>query len=146
MPGVPAGRPEGERQVAPGVPDQVAAAALAAFSSRDREALLAELVTDSADEEAGVEGALERSLVFSGGGLHVTLRLRWDAPEQVLAADLAVEPPPDGDPDVDVRGRDVPEVVVTGPGQWSISPLTRGPLRVVVASQGRRVQTEWMRC
>ena len=146
MPAVSDGRPEGGREVAPSVPDRVSAAALAAFSSRDRDAVLAELVTDSADDDGGSDGAEERSLVFAGGGMNISLRLRRDAVSQTLTADIVVEPPPAGEPEVDVRGRVVPAVVAVAPGRWSLSPLTSGPLRIVLVLGGQRVQTEWMRC
>ena len=127
------------------VPDGVAAAARAAFSARDRDAVLAELVTDSADDDAG-ERSAERTLVFAGGGLLVTLRVRDEPGAGVLSAELEVQPPLSGDPAVDVRDRPEPEIDDVEPGRWSLNHLTPGPLRLVFDAGDRRVQTEWMRC
>ena len=140
------GQSRGERNEPLGVPGEVAAAALAAFSSRDREAVLAELVSDSADGDGAGRNTTERTLVFSGGGFEVTLVLFQDAAEPFWGAQLIVSPPPDSDPQLDVRGRDVPTAVEAAPGRWSLAPLTPGPLRIVLTGQGRRVQTEWMLC
>jgi hypothetical protein len=134
----------GEREVSAHVPEGVAAAARAAFSVRDRDAVLAELEADSAD---GTEGAGEdRTVVFAGGGLRISLRLRHELGVRGRSAELHVQPPLADDPEVDVRDRAKPEISAISPGRWSLEGLTPGPVRLVFQCDGRRVQSEWMRC
>lgn len=130
-------------------PPDVVASARAAFRTRDAEATLARLVTDSLDDPSA--DASERSISFAGGGLGVVVCVLsgGSAERREMFIDVApLESESALDPDnveVQSHGQMPARAAVLSPGRWTLSPVPVGPVRITVTVGGSKVQTAWTR-
>lgn len=126
------------------VPDDVVAAAKAAFTWRSVDEELASLVYDSADETpalAGIRGGSARQLTFSAQGLTIELEVGGAARGvlgQLVPAQAA---------SIEVRHSEGSAFVDSDDlGRFDIGRVPEGPMSLrLEAAGGGRVATDWVR-
>jgi len=128
------------------VPPELLDAAAGAFTWRDIDAELAELVFDSlldTDEASLVRGAPERRLVsFTGGGLTIDVEVTSAGPERTVMGQIV--PPQRGV--VDIRRRqETVSIEADELGRFRSGPLPPGPLSLRLRpAGGAPVVTDWL--
>jgi len=128
------------------VPPELLAGAAGAFTWRDIDAELAELVFDSlldTDEASLVRGAPERRLVsFTGGGLTIDVEVTSAGPERTVMGQIV--PPQRGV--VDIRRRqETVSIEADELGRFRSGPLPPGPLSLRLRpAGGAPVVTDWL--
>jgi len=128
------------------VPPELLGAAAGAFTWRDIDAELAELVFDSlldTDEASLVRGAPERRLVsFTGGGLTIDVEVTSAGPERTVMGQIV--PPQRGV--VDIRRRqETVSIEADELGRFRSGPLPPGPLSLRLRpAGGAPVVTDWL--
>jgi len=128
------------------VPPELLDAAAGAFTWRDIDAELAELVFDSlldTDEASLVRGAPERRLVsFAGGGLTIDVEVTSAGPERTVMGQIV--PPQRGV--VDIRRRqETVSIEADELGRFRSGPLPPGPLSLRLRpAGGAPVVTDWL--
>ena len=128
------------------VPPELLDAAARAFTWRDIDAELAELVFDSlldTDEASLVRGAPERRLVsFTGGGLTIDVEVTSAGPERTVMGQIV--PPQRGV--VDIRRRqETVSIEADEMGRFRSGPLPPGPLSLRLRpAGGAPVVTDWL--
>ena len=128
------------------VPPELLDAAAGAFTWRDIDAELAELVFDSlldTDEASLVRGAPERRLVsFTGGGLTIDVEVTSVGPERTVMGQIV--PPQRGV--VDIRRRQgTVSIEADELGRFRSGPLPPGPLSLRLRPVGGApVVTDWL--
>ena len=128
------------------VPPELLDAAAGAFTWRDIDAELAELVFDSlldADEASLVRGVPERRLVsFTGGGLTIDVEVSSAGPERTVMGQIV--PPQRGV--VDIRRRqETVSIEADELGRFRSGPLPPGPLSLRLRPVGGApVVTDWL--
>lgn len=133
----------GAAPLGPGVPPpKVVASARAAFRSRDVEALLAQLVTDSLDDPEAEPSP--REITFLGGGLQIAVSV-VGAPGQEYDVLIRLTPEDADSVEVQSHGQMPARAQCLRAGQWAASPVSPGPARVTVAHRGRTIRTAWTR-
>lgn len=129
------------------VPPVVVAGALAAFRAVDPDAVVAELVADSLDDEVpdGVAPG-ERRLLFQAPGLTCVLTLEAASGDGSVLS-VVVEPAP-ADDVLEVQGPTGPVLSTcraSPPGRWRLSPAPTGPVSLTVRGSDSPVRTAWTR-
>jgi len=128
------------------VPPELLDAAAGAFTWRDIDAELAELVFDSlldTDEASLVRGAPERRLVsFTGGGLTIDVEVTSAGTERTVMGQIV--PPQRGV--VDIRRRqETVSIEADELGRFRSGPLPPGPLSLRLRpAGGAPVVTDWL--
>jgi hypothetical protein len=128
------------------VPPELLRAAAGAFTWRDIDAELAELVFDSlldADEAALVRGSPDRRLVsFAAGGLTIDVEVTTTGPDRTVMGQIV--PPRRGQVELR-RGQDTVTVEADELGRFRSGPLPPGPLSLRLRTEGGApVVTDWL--
>jgi hypothetical protein len=128
------------------VPPELLRAAAGAFTWRDIDAELAELVFDSlldADEAALVRGSPDRRLVsFAAGGLTIDVEVTATGPDRTVMGQIV--PPRRGQVDLRRPGETV-TVDADELGRFRSGPLPPGPLSLRWRTDdGAPVVTDWL--
>jgi hypothetical protein len=128
------------------VPPELLRAAAGAFTWRDIDAELAELVFDSlldADEAALVRGSPDRRLVsFAAGGLTIDVEVTATGPDRTVMGQIV--PPRRGQVDLRRAGETV-TVDADELGRFRSGPLPPGPLSLRWRTDdGAPVVTDWL--
>ncbi|MEL6891737.1 MAG: hypothetical protein AAFP84_09085 [Actinomycetota bacterium] len=125
------------------VPGHVTEGARAAFTWRNIDAELAEIVFDSATELAGVRSEdLDRQITFQAPGVEIEVMVVDETSRRLIGQLI-----PPSEMTVDLVGSDGVATVATDRlGRFTFDEIEPGPVRLVVrdADGGAVVQTEWV--
>lgn len=125
------------------VPESVLEGARAAFTWRNIDAELAEIVFDTATESAGVRSEdVDRQVTFEAPGVEIEVMVVGDGARRLVGQ---LVPPVERR--VDLVGSDsVQTVDADHLGRFSFDDIAPGPVRLVVHGRDgqRLVQTEWV--
>lgn len=125
------------------VPDEVRAAALRAFTRRDRDAELLDIVGDSVLDHP--QDATPREVAFSSPARPLVVRVVVGAvtAEQRLTLDVTTDVDGVEVTDVDCAAGTA-GVERTGTRSWRVGPVASGLVSLVLDENGHRLRTSWL--